>query len=89
MIADAPRRKQRRRRAVRIVFPDPDRGRKPKRIPALHLKTWEEYMARMLTRFDRSVWKMQAAFRRKRLFKASERRSRRRAAAALSYFNLI
>ncbi len=34
-----------RRRAQHIDFPDPDCGRKPKRIPALHFKTWEERTA--------------------------------------------
>jgi hypothetical protein len=72
-------RKKRRRRAPSIVFPDPDRDRKPKRNPAGHLKTWEEYTACM--QYGRSVWQMQRAFRQDRFFEASERRRRRRAAA--------
>jgi len=83
VIADAPQRKKRRRRAPRIVFPDPDRGRKPKQIPAVHLTTWEEYSACIHTR-GRSppVWKMQRAFRVHRLFRESVRRRHRRERAA-------
>ena len=79
VIADAPQRKKRRRRAPRIVFPDPDRGRKPKRIPAVHIKTWEEYQSFMGGGWR--VWQIQRTFRHDRLFAASQRQRRARAAA--------
>ena len=89
---DAPQREKRRRRAPRVVFPDPDRGRKPKRIPALHFKTWEEWRACPLTwgwrmqssgrRVRTQLWRMQASFTHARELAAYERRCHRLAAAA-------
>ena len=75
MIADAPQRKKRRSRAPRIVFPDPDRHRKPKAIPSLHLKTWEEWRACIHTNSAlpmAQLWRVQASFTRHREFEERE-----------------
>ena len=81
VIADAPQREKRRRRAPRIVFPDPDRDRKPKRIPALHFKTWEEWRASPYWGYDQ-VWRMQARFTAAREHARYGRRLASRTAAA-------
>ena len=79
MIADAPQRKKHCSRAPRIVFqvPDPDRHSKPKAIPSLHLKTWEEWRACIHSNSTFKLpmaqfWRVQASFTRHREFEERE-----------------
>ena len=73
--ADAPQRKKKRRRAPRIVFPDPDRHRKPAKI---HTYVVENYKPTL--RFP--LWMKQSRLAESRLFEESLARAARKAARA-------
>ena len=71
--ANAPQRKKKRRRAPRIVFPDPDRHRKPAKI---HTYVVENYKPTL--RFP--LWMKQSELMESRLFEERMARAARKAA---------